>query len=122
MIPVGATLLFVLWPQAGELLHPGNPFISRMLWSMFMGIQSFFIFLLTPGLTGGVVSSERENGTLEMLLLTRVGTLALVWQKFLAVVVFVAYIPLIFTMLIPILYTTSTVTFWRRAEVMSISC
>ena len=110
LVPVSITLLVILWPTASKLLHPGNRFLQNIVWRAFLSLQYLLLFLFAPSLAAGVICSEREKGTLEMLLLTPVSSRALVWQKFLGVAAFVAYIPLIFAMLIPIFYVTGGVS------------
>lgn len=56
---------------------------GRLLWHAFLLIQLIVMVLITPGLTAGALSTEREQGTLEQLFLTPMSTLALVAGKYL---------------------------------------
>ena len=59
------------WPQFG-----------KTLWQIFLMAQMGIIIILSPGLTAGAISSEKEQGTLDLLLLTRMSSLSIVLGKF----------------------------------------
>jgi ABC-2 type transport system permease protein len=59
------------WPQFG-----------KTLWGVFYIGQLGILTLISPSLTAGAISSEREHGTLDLLLLTRMGSLTIVLGKF----------------------------------------
>lgn len=77
-----ALLLGMTWlHQAGD--EPDEwPAFGASLWQLFFYAQLAAILLLSPGLTAGAMSAERESHTLEALFLTPVSTLSLVAGKF----------------------------------------
>ena len=142
LVPVGITLLVILWPPASTLLQTHNGFLHDYVWRALLSIQLIFLlappvrllsivgqlagqlpiqhlflmdssfaflilqhmlfFLLAPSIAASVISSEREQGTLEMHLFTPVTPSALVWQKFLNLFALLATIPFFFVILITI--------------------
>lgn len=60
--------------------------IGKTLWLTFLFGQMVVITLISPGLTAGAISSEREQGTLDLLLLTRMSSFSIVLGKFLGAI------------------------------------
>ncbi len=57
--------------------------LGHLLWQCFLLGQLIVMVLISPAVTAGAVSAERERGTLELLLLTPMGAWSLVSGKFL---------------------------------------
>lgn len=75
-----------------------NPQRSRELFYFISGAQLVLIAFMTPGLTAGVISGEREKQTLNILLTTQQSSTAIVFSKLFAslsfmVLLIVATIP-----------------------------
>jgi ABC-type transport system involved in multi-copper enzyme maturation permease subunit len=74
------------------------------IWTLLVALQSFSIILFGPMAAVGVISAERERGSLELLFLTPTSTTSLMVQKFLAAalmlsLVLVVYLPTSFAIL-----------------------
>ncbi|WP_124726604.1 ABC transporter permease [Staphylospora marina] len=65
-----------------------NPDQSRFLFGGLAAVQLLMVSLVTPGLTAGLISGERERQTLSILLTTRLGTGQIVIGKWLAALSF----------------------------------
>jgi len=77
------TLLFFVTQIADISSNPREwPRFGKILWQTFMVAQMAIIIFISPGLTAGAISSEKEQGTLDLLLLTRMGSLSIVLGKF----------------------------------------
>ncbi|WP_438446264.1 ABC transporter permease [Gorillibacterium sp. sgz5001074] len=61
--------------------YPFNPNRSRELFYFLSGAQLILIAFMTPGLTAGVVSGEREKQTLNILLTTQQSSVTIVLSK-----------------------------------------
>ena len=55
---------------------------GKELWQIFVLAQMVIIIILSPGLTAGAISLEKEQGTLDLLILTRMSSLSIVLGKF----------------------------------------
>jgi ABC-type transport system involved in multi-copper enzyme maturation permease subunit len=62
------------------------PSYGRTLWSIFYIAQLLVVVLISPGLTAGAICAEREQETLELLLLTRMSSVSVVLGKFLGAI------------------------------------
>jgi len=60
-----------VWPEFG-----------KTLWTWFLIAQLGLLVLISPGITAGAISTEREKGTLEAIFLTPLSTLTLAVGKF----------------------------------------
>jgi ABC-2 type transport system permease protein len=60
---------------------PFNPMRSRELFYFLSGAQLVLIAFMTPGLTAGVISGEREKQTLNILLTTQQSSLTIITSK-----------------------------------------
>lgn len=71
-----------------EIMSNANGFFkpenSRVMFMLFSFLQLGLILFITPGLTGGVISSERERQTLNMLLTTTQSSTGIVIGKLLS--------------------------------------
>lgn len=67
------------WANAREL-----PAYGRSLWMILCWIELAVVVLISPALTANTFSGERESHTLDQLLLTRLSTVELVWEKYFA--------------------------------------
>ena len=63
------------------------PRFGKILWNVFLVAQLGIIMILSPGMTAGALASEKEQGTLDLLLLTRMGSLSIVLGKFFGAIV-----------------------------------
>ncbi|GIP39640.1 hypothetical protein J31TS4_29200 [Paenibacillus sp. J31TS4] len=76
-----------------------NPERSQMLFYFITGSQMVLICFMTPGLTAGVISGEREKQTLNILLTTRQSSASIILSKLAAslsfmVLIVIATLPL----------------------------
>lgn len=81
------TLLMVAYMYIETLSQPNGffkPENSRTLFMFFSFFQLGLILFITPGLTGGVISSERERQTLNMLLTTTQSSTGIIVGKLLS--------------------------------------
>lgn len=82
-----SVILIVLFFFANHLADVSNdprswPEFGRTLWHISLVCQLVIICLISPALTAGSISAEREHGTLELLLLTRMSSTSVVLGKF----------------------------------------
>ena len=79
---------FSAWTYQQRLRHGGlrwyGPDLSQSLYQFILVTQAVVLSLLTPALTAGGISIEREQQTLDMLLITRLSPAKLVWGRLLA--------------------------------------
>lgn len=71
--------------SSGGYLDPGQSF---MLFTMLTYIQLVLVLFITPGLTAGSISSEREKQTLNMLLTTSQSSFQIIIGKLLSSIAF----------------------------------
>lgn len=62
---------------------------GQILFSALVGFQVVLLTFVTPALTAGAISSERERQTIDLLFVTRIRPFAIVWGKLLASMSFV---------------------------------
>ena len=79
------------------IIHTDLPF-------SFLTIQHILLFLIAPSLAAGIISSERAQGTIEILLLTPGTSRGLVLQKFFAVFALFAAMPLLFAIVFSVYF------------------
>ena len=58
------------------------PEFGKTLWVVFLFGQLVVITFISPGLTAGAISAEKEQGTLGLLMLTRMSSFSIVMGKF----------------------------------------
>ncbi len=58
------------------------PIFGKELWQIYLVAQMVLVMFISPALTAGAFSAEREQGTLDMLLLTRMSSKSIVLGKF----------------------------------------
>ncbi len=73
---------------------------------LILALQFFLTILISPAMTAGSISGERERQTLDLLLVTNTGAFRIVWGKLLESFAFVALmifstLPMLFLVLIP---------------------
>lgn len=84
----GIALTFIyLQTASGGYFHPEE---SQVLFIMLSSLQLVFIGFITPGLTAGLISGERERQTLPMLLTTNLSAASIVTSKLVAALGFMA--------------------------------
>jgi ABC-type transport system involved in multi-copper enzyme maturation permease subunit len=77
-----AALIGLAWLQGAGSSPREWPDFGRLLWKFFYFGQLAAILLLSPGITAGAISTEREAKTLEHLFYTPLSTLSFVLGKF----------------------------------------
>lgn len=82
----GIVLTYIYLQTAGGGYF--NPEGSRILFMMLSALQLVFIGFVTPGLTAGLISGERERQTLAVLLTTNLSAASIVISKLVAALSF----------------------------------
>ncbi|MBI3272736.1 MAG: ABC transporter permease subunit [Planctomycetes bacterium] len=72
------------WGGEGRFNYAQMSRVGRDLFGLLYVAQLLLVLLLAPALTGGVIAEERRRGTLELLFVTPMGELELVFGKFVA--------------------------------------
>jgi ABC-2 type transport system permease protein len=67
----------------------GGSNYGQILFSVLVGFQVVLLTFVTPALTAGAISSERERQTLDLLFVTRISPFSIIWGKLLASMSFV---------------------------------
>ena len=67
----------------------GGSNYGQYLFSFLVGFQVTLLAFITPALTAGAISSERERQTLDLLFVTRIRPFSIIWGKLLASMSFV---------------------------------
>jgi ABC-2 type transport system permease protein len=67
----------------------GGSNYGQMLFSYLVIFQVILLTFITPGLTSGAISSERERQTIDLLFVTRIRPFSIIWGKLLASMSFV---------------------------------
>jgi ABC-2 type transport system permease protein len=62
---------------------------GQVLFSVLVGFQVILLTFITPALTAGAISSERERQTIDLLFVTRIRPFSIIWGKLLASMSFV---------------------------------
>lgn len=70
--------MYLNWRHSPGIFQPNR---SRELFIMLSVTQLVLLAFVTPGLTAGVISGERERQTLNVLLTTRLTTWQIIWSK-----------------------------------------
>lgn len=81
LLAIGAFVLgfmYLNWRRFPGFFQPGR---SRELFMLLSAAQLFLLAFVTPGLTAGVISGERERQTLNVLLITRLTAWQIIWSK-----------------------------------------
>jgi len=81
LLVIGAFVLgfmYLSWRHSPGVFQPSR---SRELFMMLSVVQLVLLAFVTPGLTAGVISGERERQTLNVLLTTRLTPWQIVWSK-----------------------------------------
>ncbi|MCS6775376.1 MAG: ABC transporter permease subunit [Chloroherpetonaceae bacterium] len=76
--------------QAGTVGASGVSQIGQTIYQTVLWTQGFLVLLITPAITSGALTLEREQQTLDLLVLTRIPRWSIVMGKLLAAVAFVA--------------------------------
>jgi ABC-2 type transport system permease protein len=99
VLAIGIIVLGIIF--VGQLNSMGgvNPEDSRMMFMILSVLQLALIVFITPGLTAGVISSERERQTLNMLLTTTQSSISIIIGK---LVSSVAYLLLLMVASLPL--------------------
>lgn len=71
-------LMYLNWRDSPGFFQPNR---SRELFIMLSVTQLILLAFVTPGLTAGVISGERERQTLNVLLTTRLTPWQIIWSK-----------------------------------------
>ncbi|KUK82920.1 MAG: putative membrane protein, partial [Pelotomaculum thermopropionicum] len=81
LLVVGAFILgfmYLNWRNSPGMFQPNR---SREFFMLLSATQLFLLAFVTPGLTAGVISGEREKQTLNVLLTTRLTPWQIIWSK-----------------------------------------
>jgi ABC-type transport system involved in multi-copper enzyme maturation permease subunit len=81
-------LVFSVMAYANSGLSGGSNY-GQILFSALIGFQVILLTFVTPALTAGAISSERERQTLDLLFVTRIQPFSIIWGKLLASMSFV---------------------------------
>src|SRR5487761_257360 len=73
----------------------GGSNYGQELFSALVGFQVILLTFVTPGLTAGAISSERERQTIDLLFVTRIRPFSIIWGKLLASMSFVVLLLLL---------------------------
>ncbi|WP_421378234.1 ABC transporter permease [Bacillus salacetis] len=84
LVAIGFIYLTMMNSQAGYI----RPEESRMMFMVLSMVQLALILFMTPGLTAGVISGERERQTLSMLLTTEQSSTSIILSKLVSSVAF----------------------------------
>ncbi|OPY61099.1 MAG: ABC-2 family transporter protein [Pelotomaculum sp. PtaU1.Bin065] len=81
LVVIGAFVLgftYLNWRNAPGFYQPSR---SQEIFILLSVAQLFLLAFVTPGLTAGAISGERERQTLNVLLTTRLTTWQIIWSK-----------------------------------------
>ena len=67
----------------------GGSNYGQYLFSFLVGFQVTLLAFITPALTAGAISSERERQTLDLLFVTRIRPFSIIWGKLLSSISFI---------------------------------
>jgi ABC-2 type transport system permease protein len=84
VVAIGFIYITMMNSQAGYI----RPEESRMMFMVLSMVQLGLILFMTPGLTAGVISGERERQTLSMLLTTEQSSTSIILSKLVSSVAF----------------------------------
>lgn len=88
----GIVLTYIYLDTAGSGYF--NPDQSRMLFMILSALQLVLIGFVTPGLTAGLISGERERQTLSILLTTNLSPMSIILSKLVAALSFMGLLVL----------------------------
>jgi ABC-type transport system involved in multi-copper enzyme maturation permease subunit len=81
-------LVFSLLAHANSGFTGGSSY-GQYLFTFLVGFQVVLLAFITPALTAGAISSERERQTIDLLFVTRIAPFSIIWGKLLASMSFV---------------------------------
>lgn len=81
-------LVFSLLAHSNNGITGGSSY-GQYLFSFLVGFQVVLLAFITPALTAGAISSERERQTIDLLFVTRIPPFSIIWGKLLASMSFV---------------------------------
>jgi ABC-2 type transport system permease protein len=82
-------LVFSILTSSNSSGVTGGSNFGQILFSVLVGFQVVLLTFVTPALTAGAISSERERQTLDLLFVTRIPPFSIIWGKLLASMSFV---------------------------------
>ncbi|RID87199.1 ABC transporter permease [Peribacillus asahii] len=88
VLAIGIIVIGMIFVQQLSSMGGVNPEQSRELFMMLSVLQFALIIFITPGLTAGVISSERERQTLNILLTTSQSSSSIIIGKLVSSVAF----------------------------------
>jgi ABC-type transport system involved in multi-copper enzyme maturation permease subunit len=80
--------VFSMMANANAGISGGSNY-GQILFSALVGFQVILLTFVTPALTAGAISSERERQTIDLLFVTRIRPFSIIWGKLLASMSFV---------------------------------
>ncbi len=75
------TLVAGIFLAASDVTSTFNPRQAIYLYSVLAGFQLFLAMLIIPALAGSTISGERERQTLDLLLITKMSPISIIWGK-----------------------------------------
>ncbi len=81
-------LVFSVMAYSNSGISGGSNY-GQILFSALIGFQVVLLTFVTPALTAGAISSERERQTIDLLFVTRIRPFSIIWGKLLASMSFV---------------------------------
>lgn len=88
VLALALTLLVAYWAWQ-ESGSPSSWTLGRDLFYWLSGVQAVLVMLLAPAFAAGAITLEREQQSLEMLLLTRLQARSVIWGKLASAMLFV---------------------------------
>ncbi len=87
--------MFSSMARANNAFSGSVPNYGQTLFKYLVVFQMVLITLITPALTAGAISSERERQTIDLLFVTRIPPFSIIWGKLLASMSFVVLLLLL---------------------------
>ncbi len=87
--------VFAALTVSGSVINQGAGSLGQMLFTFLILFQVALLAFITPALTAGAISGERERQTLDLLFVTPIAPFSIIWGKLLASMSFVVLLLLI---------------------------
>ena len=91
---LGYAIFSAMASSASGTVGPASNY-GQILFTALVIFQMILITFITPGLTAGAISSERERQTIDLLFVTRIAPFSIIWGKLLASMSFVVLLLLL---------------------------
>ncbi len=87
--------VFAALTFSSSVINQGSGSLGQMLFTFLILFQVALLAFITPALTAGAISGERERQTLDLLFVTPIAPFSIIWGKLLASMSFVVLLLLI---------------------------